>query len=145
MRVLNLTWIFSSNAYSVSGFAHRPAFVSRGGDDLRKWLTKNQNTTPSNGGNNKNSNKWKPFFWSEMRRSLHEGHNIYVRRVYRTCARYIHTFFLFFSSLSPSPLYRIPAVIVRLLESIEGIARLMMSISRATGPGRGRGGEQHGP
>jgi len=57
--------------------------------------------------------------------------------------RYIHTFFpLFF--FSPLPPYRIPAVIVRLSESIEGIARLMMSISRATGPGRGRGGA-HGP
>jgi len=66
------------------------------------------------------------------RRSLHEGHDIYVRRMYRTCARTIYALFfrLFFLS-RPRHIPNPPVVIVRLSESIEGIARLMMSISRA--------------
>jgi len=52
----------------------------------------------------------------------------------RTIYTHTHTHFFspFFFSLAT--IYRIPVVIVRLSESIEGIARLMMSISRSTGP-----------
>lgn len=55
-----------------------------------------------------------------------QGTQYLCTRVYAERMQYIHIFFL--------PLYRNPVVIVRLSESIEGIARLMMPISCTTWP-----------
>lgn len=71
------------------------------------------------------NNKWKPFFKSECVVYCTRDTIFMYARMCRAYALYTHIFL---------PLYRNPVVIVRLSESIEGIARLMMPISCTTWP-----------
>jgi len=131
-HIFNLTWIFFLNM-SLLEFASLPPRSFSAAVVIYETILRRTETRARRTGNSKNNNKWKPFFGSEMRCVHCTRDTIFMYAA--VCTERVRTIYThFFPFFFLSPLYRIPVVIVRLSESIEGIARLMMSISRATGP-----------